>query len=65
LVDVDTYNKIHEMSTKDVESFWSSVASELDWFKPWEKTLDGSNPPFYKWFVGGEHNASYLTADRL
>jgi len=64
LVDVDTYNKIHEMSTKDVESFWSSVASELDWFKPWEKTLDGSNPPFYKWFVGGELNASYLTADR-
>jgi len=46
LVDVDTYNKIHEMSTKDVESFCSTVASELNWFKPWKKTLDCSNPPF-------------------
>ena len=63
-VDVETYRKIHEESVKDFKSFWASVASELEWFKPWDKILDDSNPPFYKWFVGGELNASYLTVDR-
>jgi acetyl-coenzyme A synthetase (EC 6.2.1.1) len=40
------------------------VAKELEWFKPWEKVLDDSRPPFYKWFVGGELNLSYLAVDR-
>ncbi|MEZ0248103.1 MAG: acetate--CoA ligase, partial [Thermoproteus sp.] len=43
---------------------WASVAKELEWFKPFEKVLDASNPPFYKWFVGGELNLSYLAIDR-
>ncbi|BCU71559.1 acetate--CoA ligase [Stygiolobus caldivivus] len=63
-IDINTYKKIHEASITDVKSFWSSVATELDWFKPWERVLDDSNPPFYKWFVGGELNASYLSVDR-
>jgi len=44
--------------------FWSTVASELEWFKKWDKPLDDSNPPFFKWFVGGELNASHLCVDR-
>jgi acetyl-CoA synthetase len=44
--------------------FWASVASELDWYRKWDKPLDDSNPPFYKWFVGGELNASQLCVDR-
>ncbi|ADX86388.1 acetate--CoA ligase [Saccharolobus islandicus] len=64
LVSINTYKEIHSQTVKDYKQFWASVASEIDWFKPWEKTLDDSNPPFYKWFVGGELNASYLTVDR-
>ncbi len=44
--------------------FWSAVASELDWFRKWDRLLDDDNPPFYKWFVGGELNASQLCVDR-
>ena len=36
----------------------------LDWYKPWHTTLDTSNAPFWKWFVGGELNASYNCVDR-
>ncbi|HSB47973.1 MAG TPA: acetate--CoA ligase [Burkholderiales bacterium] len=36
----------------------------LDWYKRWKKTLDASNPPFWRWFVGGEINASYNCVDR-
>jgi acetyl-CoA synthetase len=29
----------------------------------WDKVLDDSNPPFYRWFVGGETNLAYLDTD--
>jgi acetyl-CoA synthetase len=64
VVDPQTYYEIHRRSLTNYVEFWEQVASELEWFKPWEKALDDSNPPFYKWFKGGEINASYLTLDR-
>ncbi len=39
-------------------------AALLTWYKYWEKTLDTSHPPFWKWFVGGELNACYNCVDR-
>jgi acetyl-CoA synthetase len=41
-----------------------AYADLLDWYKPWHTTLDTSNAPFWKWFVGGELNASYNCVDR-
>ncbi|AWR96869.1 acetate--CoA ligase [Acidianus sulfidivorans JP7] len=64
VVDELVYSKVHETTTKNYKEFWESIASQLDWFKHWNQILDDSNPPFYKWFVGGEINASYLTVDR-
>src|SRR2546425_4622882 len=39
-------------------------ADLLTWDKYWDTTLDTSNPPFWKWFVGGRLNASYNCVDR-
>jgi len=39
-------------------------AELLSWDKTWTKTLDSSNAPFYRWFVGGMLNASYNCLDR-
>lgn len=61
---VSEYNSFHAKTVNDFREFWANVASELEWFKSWEKVLDDTNPPFYKWFVGGELNASYLCLDR-
>lgn len=44
--------------------YYVKFAELLDWFKYWEKVLDNSNPPFYKWFVGGKLNASFNCIDR-
>lgn len=63
-VAVQTYLDHHRSTIRDFRRFWSEVASELDWFSKWNRVLDDSNPPFYKWFVGGEINASYLCVDR-
>ncbi len=39
-------------------------ADMLDWYEPWNKTLDTDNPPFWKWFVGGKLNACFNCVDR-
>ncbi len=43
---------------------FNEYAEMLTWFKRWEKTLDDSNPPFWKWFTGGLINASTNCLDR-
>jgi acetyl-CoA synthetase len=55
---------IYERAAADPQAWWAEQASQLHWFTPWEQVLDDSNPPFYKWFVGGRINASYNCLDR-
>jgi acetyl-CoA synthetase len=43
---------------------FKEFADLLDWYKYWETTFDGSNPPFWRWFVGGRINACYNCVDR-
>jgi acetyl-CoA synthetase len=49
---------------RDPDGFWAEMAKSLDWTKTWTRVLDWSNPPFAKWFVGGELNASANCLDR-
>jgi len=44
--------------------FWERQANRLHWHKKWDQVLDWSNPPFAKWFVGGELNVAYNCLDR-
>jgi acetyl-CoA synthetase len=53
-----------EKSLSNPEEFWSEKAKAIDWFKPFDKVLDDSDAPFYKWFPGAELNISYNTLDR-
>jgi acetyl-CoA synthetase len=43
---------------------FKEFADLLDWTKYWETTLDASNPPFWRWFVGGKINACFNCVDR-
>ena len=43
---------------------FKEYADLLTWDKYWHTTLDTSNPPFWKWFVGGKLNASFNCVDR-
>lgn len=53
-----------ENSIKYPQEYWAEKAKALDWSKTWDKVLDDSNPPFYKWFTGGILNISYNALDR-
>jgi len=55
---------IYEEAERDWQGWWVRQAEELHWFKKWDTVLDDSNPPFYKWFVGGKLNVSYNCLDR-
>ncbi len=58
------YDEIYRRSLEDPEGFWGEAAEQIDWYKRWDKVLDDSNPPFYRWFVGGELNTCYNAVDR-
>lgn len=49
---------------KDIEKYWAEKAEQFVWFKKWDKILDESNKPFYKWFDGGKINLAYNAVDR-
>ncbi|MDH5481911.1 MAG: acetate--CoA ligase [Candidatus Bathyarchaeota archaeon] len=53
-----------ERSIKNPEKFWAEKAKTIDWVKTWDKVLDDSDSPFYRWFVGGILNISYNALDR-
>ncbi len=56
---------LYDEADKDHEGFWAEQArSYLTWSKDFDQTLDWSDAPFAKWFVGGELNASYNCVDR-
>jgi acetyl-CoA synthetase len=55
---------LHEAAAKDPIGFWEERAGDLEWSERWQTALDDSNPPFYKWFVGGKLNVSYNCLDR-
>jgi len=58
------YEEIFKRSIQNPAGFWGDAAEDIDWYKKWDKVLDDSNKPFYRWFTGGELNSCYNALDR-
>lgn len=58
------YAEVYDRSLADAEAFWAEAAREIHWHKGWKRVLDDSDPPFYRWFSGGEVNTCYNALDR-
>ena len=50
-------------SLSEPAGFWGEAAEAVYWYKRWDKVLDDSRQPFYRWFVGGEVNTCYNALD--
>jgi acetyl-CoA synthetase len=62
---MESYDALCAEAAQDFEGFWARQAREhLVWTKPFTRTLDESNAPFYKWFDDGELNASANCLDK-
>ncbi len=55
---------IYSRAYENWVEFWENFATELEWYEPWEKFLDDSKAPYYRFFVGGKINACYNCVDR-
>ncbi len=58
------YEEIFQQSIQVPDAFWEKAAEAIAWYTKWDKVLDKSNSPFYRWFVGGELNTCYNALDR-
>ncbi len=61
---IPNWDILQRRAKEDLEGFWSAIANELYWFKPWKQVLDKSGAPFYKWFTGAKTNIVYNCLDR-
>lgn len=61
---VKEYDELYKYSIENREQFWADQAENLDWYKKWDKVLDDSDAPFYKWFVGAKTNIIHNAIDR-
>src|SRR5918998_1612395 len=54
---------IYELAAADPQAYWAGEAANLDWYRPWDTVLEW-DPPFAKWFNGGQLNVSVNCLDR-
>ena len=58
------YADFHQRSIQDRDAFWAEQAQHIEWHKAPQEICDYSNPPFAKWFKGGETNLCHNAIDR-
>lgn len=49
---------------KNIDKYWAEKAEQFEWFQGWDKVVDESKKPFYKWFTNGKINLAYNAVDR-
>ena len=59
-----SYEDLHRRAIEDREAFWSEAAKGLSWWQTFDRVLDDSRPPFYRWFPRGGLNICYNAIDR-
>jgi propionyl-CoA synthetase len=58
------YAETYRRALEDPMGFWSDAGAAIHWEKRWDRLLDDSRPPFYRWFEGGALNTCYNCLDR-
>ena len=57
------YDEAYRRSLQDPEAFWGEAAEGIRWERRWERVLDKSQSPFFRWFAGGMLNTCYNALD--
>jgi propionyl-CoA synthetase len=60
----DAYKDAYRRALENPEGFWAERAAALSWERRWDRVLDDSRAPFYRWFAGGRINTCYNAIDR-
>ncbi len=58
------YADFHRRSLQDRDGFWAEQAHLIDWHRPFTRVCNHDNPPFTRWFEGGQTNLCHNAVDR-
>jgi propionyl-CoA synthetase len=58
------YAETYRRSIEQPEEFWAEAAEAIDWERRWDRVLDASRPPFFRWFPGARLNTCWNSVDR-
>jgi propionyl-CoA synthetase len=58
------YEETWARSLREPEAFWAEAAGAIHWDKPFDRVLDDSRAPLYRWFPGGVVNTCHNAVDR-
>src|SRR5436305_5137334 len=58
------YAEVYRQSLGHPQQFWAEAAEAIDWERRWDRVLDDSRPPFYRWFSGARLNTCWNALDR-
>jgi acetyl-CoA synthetase len=61
---VKDWEAIARRALADPDGFWAAEAEELEWYRKWDRVLDDSQKPFYRWFQGAQTNIVHNCLDR-
>lgn len=61
---MSSYADFFRRSIDDRDGFWGEQSQLIDWHKPFDQVCDYSNPPFARWFAGGQTNLCHNAVDR-
>ena len=58
------YQQAYDQARDDPEAFWGAAAREIHWDQAFDRVLERSGDPFFRWFKGGKLNICYNAIDR-
>ncbi|HEX3861388.1 MAG TPA: propionyl-CoA synthetase [Stellaceae bacterium] len=61
---MQSYAETYRCSLAEPQQFWAEAAEVIDWERRWDRVLDDSRPPFYRWFPGARLNTCWNALDR-
>jgi propionyl-CoA synthetase len=59
-----TYADFYKQSVEQPEVFWAEQARLIEWFSPPQRVCNWDQPPFARWFEGGQTNLCHNAIDR-
>ena len=61
---MSSYAETYRRSLEKPEEFWAEAAEAIEWERRWDRVLDDTRPPFYRWFAGARLNTCWNALDR-
>ncbi|CAN5358300.1 propionate--CoA ligase [soil metagenome] len=59
-----SYADFYRQSIDQPDVFWAEQAKLIAWHKPFDRVCNYDNPPFVRWFEGGQTNLCHNAVDR-